>query len=197
MLSQERYLARSDYQHLSEDYSSVYEFYDSSRQSNSLSYLIRKQRTNKETVDEFLNLSEQIKDLSKQPNKIRKHNDDYYISAHLVSEKSYLDKILNKVDPDIKLDDDQRKVILSEEDNTLVIAGAGAGKTTTLAAKAKYLVEKKHIDPKDILIVSFTNKAVNELEKMINGRLKLPCLITTFHKTGYALLSVKSEVSAT
>lgn len=193
LLSQDKYLAGSDYQHLSDDYSSVYELYNSSRKSNSLSYLIKKQRANKETVDEFLKLYEQIKDLSKQPDKIRKHNDDY-ISAHLASDKSYLDKILNKVDPDIKLDDDQRKVILSEEDNTLVIAGAGAGKTTTLAAKAKYLVEKKHIDPKDILIVSFTNKAVNELKERINGRLKLPCLITTFHKIGYTLLSAKSEV---
>lgn len=87
LLSQDRYLARSDYQPLSDDYSSVYELYDSSRKSNSLSYLIKRQRANKEAVDEFLRLYEQIKDLSKQPDKIRKHNDDY-ISAHLASEKS-------------------------------------------------------------------------------------------------------------
>lgn len=71
LLSQDRYLARSDYQHLPDDYSSVYELYDSSKKSNSLSYLIKKQRANKETVDEFLKLYEQIKDLSKQPDKIR------------------------------------------------------------------------------------------------------------------------------
>lgn len=45
----------------------------------------------------------------------------------------------------------------------LVIAGAGAGKTTTIAAKVKYLVEKKHIEPDQILVISFTNKAVGEL----------------------------------
>ena len=41
-------------------------------------------------------------------------------------------------------------VVLSEEDNTLVIAGAGAGKTTTVAAKVRYLVEKRGIKPEQI-----------------------------------------------
>jgi DNA helicase-4 len=44
------------------------------------------------------------------------------------------------VDPNISLDDDQRRAILTDEDYCLVIAGAGAGKTTTVAAKVKYLV---------------------------------------------------------
>ena len=47
------------------------------------------------------------------------------------------------MDPVIDLDEDQRRVVLSDEDYTLVIAGAGAGKTTTVAAKVKYLVDKK------------------------------------------------------
>ena len=75
-----------------------------------------------------------------------------------------MDKILSEVDPAISLDAEQRKVVLSDEDYTLVVAGAGAGKTTTMAAKVKYLVEKKHINPEDILVISFTNKAVGELE---------------------------------
>ena len=77
---------------------------------------------------------------------IYKHNEKF-ISDHLVSEKSYLDGILSEVDPNIKLDDEQRKVVLSDEDYTLVIAGAGAGKTTTVSAKVKYLVERKGILP--------------------------------------------------
>ena len=52
--------------------------------------------------------------------------------------------------------------------NTLVIAGAGAGKTTTVAAKVKYLVEKKGIRPDQILVISFTNKAVGELQDKKN-----------------------------
>ena len=94
--------------------------------------------------------------------KVDSHNEEY-IHRAMKSEKTYLDNILHDVDPKIKLDDDQRRVILTDEDYCLVIAGAGAGKTTTVAAKVKYLVEKKDIDPSQILVVSFTNKAVQEL----------------------------------
>ena len=86
------------------------------------------------------------------------------------------------------LDEDQRRVVLTDEDYCLVIAGAGAGKTTTVAAKVKYLVEKKGVDPHKILVVSFTNKAVGELREKINQQLKIDCPITTFHSTGNAIL---------
>ena len=78
--------------------------------------------------------------------------------------------------------------MLSDEDYTLVIAGAGAGKTTTVAAKVRYLVEKRQIDPSKILVISFTNKAVEELRERINGNLRIDCPITTFHSIGYTIL---------
>ena len=52
---------------------------------------------------------------------------------------------MRQADPSVLLDEDQRRVILTDEDYCLVIAGAGAGKTTTVAAKVKYLVDKKHV----------------------------------------------------
>ena len=103
-------------------------------------------------------------------------------------EKEYLDNILKDIDPDICLDENQREVILSDEDYGLVVAGAGVGKTTTVAAKVKYLVEKQHIDPSQILMISFTNKAVNELRERINRDLNIPCPIATFHSAGNAIL---------
>lgn len=113
---------------------------------------------------------------------------DRYIKVKLTEEQDYLDHILEKVDPVIRLDEDQRTVVLSDEDYSLVVAGAGAGKTTTIAAKVKYLVEKQQIDPSRILIISFTNKAVNELKEKINRDLNIPCPIATFHSTGNAIL---------
>ena len=113
---------------------------------------------------------------------------DTYVDVKLVEEKDYLDSILREIDPAIYLDEDQRRVVLSDEDYSLVVAGAGAGKTTTIAAKVKYLVEKQGINPEQILVISFTNKAVNELRDKINRGLNIPCPIATFHATGNAIL---------
>lgn len=113
---------------------------------------------------------------------------DSYIEKTMTDEKQYLDHILGDVDPAISLDEDQRRVVVADEDYCLVIAGAGAGKTTTVAAKVKYLVEKQQVDPKQILIISFTNKAVNELRDKINKDLNIDCPIATFHSTGNAIL---------
>ena len=115
-----------------------------------------------------------FEDFKTIPESVEKHN-IAYVADHLKSEKEYLDTILKKIDPVINLDDEQRNVVLSDEDYTLVIAGAGAGKTTTVAAKVRYLVEKKGIKPEQILVISFTNKAVGELRDKINKGHSLPC----------------------
>ena len=123
---------------------------------------------------------------------VEEHNDNY-VSETMRQEADYLDHILDEVDPNIRLDEDQRRVVLTDEDYCLVIAGAGAGKTTTVAAKVKYLTEKKGVDPKEILVVSFTNKAVEELKEKINRDLKIDCPITTFHAAGNAILRRQSS----
>ena len=115
-----------------------------------------------------------------------------FIEEKLAEEADYLDNVLRACDPKIRLDEDQRRVVLSDEDYTLVIAGAGAGKTTTVAAKVKYLVDRQNIDPKQILVISFTNKAVNELKQRITGELHIECPIATFHSTGNAILRKQS-----
>lgn len=125
-------------------------------------------------------------------NCVNEHNENF-INSKLKSEKKYLDTILKEIDPQIFLDDEQRRVVLTDEDFSLVVAGAGAGKTTTVAAKVKYLVEKKNINADEILVVSFTNKAVNELKERIQKQLKIDCPITTFHSTGNAVLHKQTD----
>ena len=61
------------------------------------------------------------------------------------------DELNNNIFLDIngyKLDLDQRKAIVSSAKNNLVVAGAGSGKTLTIVAKIKYLVEVKKVNPK-------------------------------------------------
>lgn len=123
---------------------------------------------------------------------VDEHNENFVRRA-MVKEQCYFDNILREVDPKIKLDEDQRRVILTDEDYCLVVAGAGAGKTTTVAAKVKYLVEKKGVEPSQILVVSFTNKAVQELRDKLNRDLRIDCPVATFHSTGNAILRKQSS----
>ena len=118
---------------------------------------------------------------------IEKHNKDF-IERSLKKHGPYFDNMFNSIDPSIKLDKEQRTAILNDEDYSLIIAGAGSGKTTTMAAKAKYLVEKCNVDPKSILMISFTNKAVDELSERVKKDMKINCSIKTFHSLGSDLI---------
>lgn len=107
-----------------------------------------------------------------------------YIDKKLIEYRDYFDNMFKDIDSNILLDDDQRKAILADEDYSLVIAGAGSGKTTTMAAKVKYLIEKCNISPSKIILLAFTNKAAYELEERINKDFKLGVEVLTFHKLG-------------
>ncbi|SER83956.1 UvrD-helicase domain-containing protein [Pedobacter rhizosphaerae] len=61
------------------------------------------------------------------------------------------------------LSEEQMRAVICNEDHTLVIAGAGTGKTTTISAKAAYILKKQLCRPEELLIISFTNNAVDEL----------------------------------
>ncbi len=89
------------------------------------------------------------------------------------------------------LDAQQREVVISDEDRTLVLAGAGSGKTLTIAAKVKYLCDARGVLASEILLLSFTKKSAAEMTERIQGRLGVPLEATTFHKIGLEIL--KSE----
>lgn len=74
--------------------------------------------------------------------------------------------------------------------NTLVIAGAGSGKTTTIIGKVEYLIINKLYNPEEILIISFTNESVNDLKKKI----KYSVNIKTFHKLALDIINDKVHI---
>ena len=187
LLQDDRYLARSDYRGLINDYADTNTFFTNLKTAKTLSYYCSANGIDIASIEAFLCNYSDLADLKDGSTSIQQHN-QAYLQRHLDSEKHYLDTILSKVDPVISLDEEQRKVVLTDEDYMLVVAGAGAGKTTTVAAKVKYLVECKGVAPEQILVISFTNKAVGELRDKINKALKINCPVTTFHKTGYAIL---------
>ena len=88
-----------------------------------------------------------------------------------------------------KLDEQQRKAIVTDDDYNLVIAGAGSGKTLTIAGKVKYLCQQQHVSPDDILLIAFTNKAAEELKNRIAKNMGIPVETKTFHKVGLDIIS--------
>jgi DNA helicase-4 len=61
------------------------------------------------------------------------------------------------------LNEQQREAVVSEDKRLLVLAGAGSGKTKTLLQKIIYLIEEKGVSPLDILAITFTKNAANEM----------------------------------
>lgn len=181
LLSEKRYIAKSEYLKPLEQYQDVVNFFGVLSESGMLPNFCAANDVAEQDITRAI-------DYHKNTENYIDHHNELFIALAMEEEKEYLDDILKAVDPVIVLDEDQRKVVLTDEDYCLVIAGAGAGKTTTVAAKVKYLVDKKGIDPSQILVISFTNKAVKELKDKIQNGLGVPCPIATFHSTGNAII---------
>ncbi len=100
------------------------------------------------------------------------------MSAQMIEKYSPLDvaKLIQLIDPKFPLPSDEQAAIISINTNPLepavVIAGAGSGKTETMASRVVYLVANGFVRPDQILGLTFTRKAAGELNLRIRKRLK-------------------------
>jgi DNA helicase II / ATP-dependent DNA helicase PcrA len=79
------------------------------------------------------------------------------------------------------LNRDQQAAVRHADGPVLILAGAGSGKTRVLTYRAAYLIGEKHISPHNILMLTFTNKAANEMKERIRK------LLSTISPPGRAL----------
>ena len=89
------------------------------------------------------------------------------------------------------LNERQQEAIKALDGPMLVLAGAGSGKTKVLTTKVAYLLEERDVSPKNILAITFTNKAAREMKDRIFsliGREAFLIQISTFHSFGLKIL---------
>jgi len=88
------------------------------------------------------------------------------------------------------LNDKQKEAVVNTEGPMLVLAGAGSGKTKVLTTKIAYLIEQG-IDPYNIIAITFTNKAANEMKSRVKNMLGIEppkIQISTFHSFGLSII---------
>jgi DNA helicase II / ATP-dependent DNA helicase PcrA len=89
------------------------------------------------------------------------------------------------------LNDAQRQAVLTTDGPTLIVAGAGSGKTRVLTHRVAHLVKDKRVPPTAILAITFTNKAAKEMQERLRhlvGPMVKAMWVSTFHSACVRIL---------
>lgn len=145
---------------------------------------------------DFINLSSEevkaIKTFTDYFNNVVNLRNDFnkqFVKEELKTYHTFFDNIEGR-----KLDIQQRTAVVTDEDNNIVIAGAGSGKTTTIIGKVNYVIDRYKIKPEEILLISFTNKSASTLAERINIE---GVEAKTFHKFGKDVIRDVEGISPT
>ena len=94
------------------------------------------------------------------------------------------------------LNREQKEAVTYMQGPLLVLAGAGSGKTRVLTYKIAYMLEKGYVSPWNILAITFTNKAANEMKSRINnllGERTSGMWVCTFHSMCVRILQLYAD----
>ena len=117
------------------------------------------------------------------PAGFRKFAAEAFVASSLERWADFFDTIESK-----PLTPEQRLSVIVDEDATLVLAGAGSGKTSVITAKAAYLVKAGIRRPEEILLLAFAKDAAKEMSKRVKERSGMPIKAHTFHAVAYGII---------
>ena len=107
-----------------------------------------------------------------------------FVQAELKKMKLFFDRVEAK-----PLTQEQRLAVVIDEDATLVLAGAGSGKTSVLIAKARYLIEQGIRRPDEVLLLAFGKDAAKEMSDRIGKASAAQVNAKTFHSLAYGIIA--------
>ena len=128
-----------------------------------------------------------LSQLLQDPDRARKSANSRYIRRQLSDSRSFLDSLKSK-----PLTIEQRTAIVTDELHNLVVASAGSGKTSVILGKAAWLIQARHHQPSELLILAFARNARDEIENrlpphMIAGT-QQTLKVRTFHSLGLSIM---------
>ncbi|MBQ6655643.1 MAG: UvrD-helicase domain-containing protein [Erysipelotrichaceae bacterium] len=162
------YIPNSEMIRIKKDFNDLYKSLQSARIPRSFPF--------KEIINKF------EKDFNDLVGFVYEHN-KVFVKEEINRCSSFLSNIDGR-----SLDQQQREAVVTDEDHNLVIAGAGAGKTLTISGKVKYLCQIRNVAPEDILLITYTRKAAQEMTDRIGRTINHGIQATTFHKFGLDIL---------
>ena len=124
----------------------------------------------------------------------------YQLQTQLIDLDKEMEDISNlEIIEKMELSEQQKKIVESETKNMLVILCPGSGKTHTLISRYIYLVVKKNIDPNNIILITFTNKAGKEMNERISNIIpnKYPYYVGSLHGLSYRLIQKYNKTNYT
>ncbi|RWP01598.1 MAG: DNA helicase UvrD [Mesorhizobium sp.] len=119
---------------------------------------------------------------------VRHAYNEAFVTSELLKCQPFFDDLDGR-----SLSDQQREACIRLEDNNLLVASAGSGKSATMVGKVAYVLEKQLYRPDEILLVAFNKSAADELRTRIARQLEveesaLECRVMTFHALGRGII---------
>ena len=133
--------------------------------------------------DEVMTRIAPITAFASDPNATRDASIAAFVEAQLLRWKDFFDTVES-----MPLTPEQRLSVVVDEDATLVLAGAGSGKTSVITAKAAYLVKAGIRKPSELLLLAFAKDAATEMSERIEARCGVPVKARTFHALAYEII---------
>lgn len=119
---------------------------------------------------------------------VRHAYNEEFVRSELQKSKGFFDDLDRR-----SFSDQQREACIRLEDNNLLVASAGSGKSATMVGKVAYVLEKKLYRPDEILLLAYNKSAADELKTRIASQLQVAenaveCRVTTFHALGRGII---------